>query len=154
MNDQEVKFETLKKRLHEYALARNDAKNSLKRLAVLRVLIENETHMSPDEIYRKVREKEGGGIGVSTVYRTLGFFEEAGIVKQVNIDASTKRYEIETGTHHDHLVCRKCGRVVEFYNEELENLQEQIAAQNGFELIDHEMQLYGICPECKKQSQS
>lgn len=145
-----VPFEVLQKRLEEYANSRNDVKSSSKRLLILRVLYESRIHMSPDELYRKVREEFESNIGVSTIYRTLSFFEEAGIVKQVNIDAHTKRYEINTGKHHDHLICQRCGEIIEFYNESLEKLQEAIAQEHGYVLSDHEMQLYGICPKCQK----
>jgi Fur family ferric uptake transcriptional regulator len=109
----------------------------------------SDSHLSTEELYLKVRAKNPA-IGYATVYRTLKLFAEAGIAREIHFGDGQSRYEhIAEGEHHDHLVCTRCGSVQEFENETIEKLQQEIAAQFGFLVETHKMELYGICSKCK-----
>lgn len=121
------------------------------RLKILN-LFENlpDEHMSADDVYRIVLE-EKMDIGVATVYRVLTQFEEAGILTRHHFEGGKAVYELNRGDHHDHIVCLECGRVSEFFDKEIEALQERIAKQNGYRIVDHALYMYGICGECQKK---
>jgi Fur family ferric uptake transcriptional regulator len=87
-------------------------------------------------------------VGFSTVYRSLRLFVEAGVASQRNFRDGVTRYEVRQ-PHHDHLVCMGCGKILEFGNEAIERLQEEIARQHGFRLASHRHELYGFCEGCK-----
>jgi Fur family transcriptional regulator, ferric uptake regulator len=144
-----ISFETLLQKMHAYTQQQEGLRNSSKRAHILRVLYDQKTHLSPDEVYREVREKYDPKIGVSTVYRTLALFAEAGLVNQLSLGKDVMCYEIDFGSHHDHLICSECGAIVEFYNAEIEKLQEHIAQKYHYQLKDHEMKLIGVCPVCQ-----
>ena len=128
-------------------------KYTLQREVILQTLYENPQHLTSDTLYMLVKEKHPNlNIGTATVYRTLSLLEESGLVSSISLGAEGKKYEIANKPHHDHLICAKCGKIVEFENEQIEALQEQIAKENGFKLTDHLMQLYGICPECQREN--
>lgn len=112
-------------------------------------LFENrpDAHLSAEDVYR-ITIEQNLGIGVATVYRVLSQFEESGILKRHHFDTGKAVYELDQGTHHDHLVCVQCGAVLEFFDEEIEELQEKIAAKNGYEITDHSLYMYGTCKKC------
>ena len=95
----------------------------------------------------------GEEIGLATVYRVLTQFEGAGLVSRLNIDGGHAVFELEDGAHHDHLFCVKCNRIIEFYDEVIEERQRAIAKANGFEMTDHSLYIYGICnrEDCQKE---
>lgn len=117
------------------------------RLRILKLLeTTGQKHMTADEIYRALVD-QGEDIGLATVYRVLSQFESAHLVRKHMFDDGGGRapqacYELDEGEHHDHMVCMETGEVVEFYDEEIERRQEQIAADHGFEIVDHSMVLY------------
>ncbi len=117
------------------------------RLQILRLLeTTDHKHMTADEIYRALVE-QGEEIGLATVYRVLSQFEAAQLVRKHMFDDGTGRaqqacYELDEGGHHDHMVCVESGEVVEFFDEEIERRQEEIAREHGFEIVDHSMVLY------------
>ncbi len=122
------------------------------REAILRTLYDNPQHFTSENLYMLVKQKHPDlNIGIATVYRTLALLEENGLVSSISLGVHGKKFEIANKPHHDHLICKECGKIVEFENEKIENLQHQIAKENGFELTDHLMQLYGICSECKNK---
>lgn len=88
-------------------------------------------------------------VGIATVYRTLTVLEESGLVSSISLGVQGKKYEIANKPHHDHIICEQCNTIVEFENEEIEELQHTIAKENGFKLTNHLMQLYGICAACQ-----
>lgn len=98
-------------------------------------------HMTADDIYRALNEA-GEEIGLATVYRVLNQFEAAGLVVKHNFEGGQAYYELDSGKHHDHMVCVETGKVIEFVNEEIERLQRQIAAQHGYEIEDHSLVIY------------
>ncbi|MEQ1767928.1 MAG: ferric iron uptake transcriptional regulator [Methylotenera sp.] len=128
----------------------NDLKNAglkatLPRLKVLS-LFENskERHLSAEDIY-KVMLNTGEDVGLATVYRVLTQFEQAGLLIRHHFEGGKAVFELNTGGHHDHIVCVKCGRVEEFYDAEIEKRQEAAAAKLGFKMQDHSLTIYGIC---------
>ncbi len=117
-------------------------KVTLPRLKVLEVLEHAEPHhMSAEDVYRRLIEQDES-VGLATVYRVLTQFESAGIVERHNFDDGHAVYELASEEHHDHMVDVDSGQVLEFVNERIEALQEEIAAEHGFELIDHALVLY------------
>ena len=98
-------------------------------------------HMTADDIYR-VLMQAGEDIGLATVYRVLNQFEAAGLVVKHNFEGGQAFYELDSGDHHDHMVCVETGTVIEFSNTEIERLQAEIAAENGFDIVDHSLVIY------------
>jgi len=98
-------------------------------------------HLTADDIYR-VFMQSGEDIGLATVYRVLNQFETAGLVVKHNFEGGQAYYELDSGEHHDHMVCVESGKVIEFVNEEIENLQKKIADEHGFEIVDHSLVMY------------
>jgi len=105
-------------------------------------------HLTAEDIYRMLMA-EHLDIGLATVYRVLTQFEQAGLLIRHHFESGKAVFELNEGTHHDHLVCIRCNRVEEFYDAEIEKRQEKIAEQYGFEIQDHEMYLYGTCHSCR-----
>lgn len=127
-------------------------KATLPRLKVLS-LFENskDRHLSAEDIY-KVMINSGEDVGLATVYRVLTQFEQAGLLVRHHFESGKAVFELNTGGHHDHIVCIKCGRVEEFYDAEIEKRQESAAAKLGFKMQDHSLTIYGICDKqpCNK----
>lgn len=98
-------------------------------------------HLTAHDIYR-VFMQSGEDIGLATVYRVLHQFETAGLVIKHNFEGGQAYYELDSGDHHDHMVCVETGKVVEFVNQEIENLQKKIAEEHGFEIVDHSLVIY------------
>ena len=125
------------------------------RRTIAQVLFAQEGHLNVDELHRQVREVDAS-VGYATVYRTLKLLELHDMVHCDTFVDGTARYEISVGEeeHHDHLVCRDCGHIIEFGNEEIERLQELVAKQQGFTLEDHTMVLYGRCLQTNCENRS
>ncbi|MEY4929088.1 MAG: hypothetical protein RL279_827 [Pseudomonadota bacterium] len=128
-------------------------KATLPRLKVLS-LFENskDRHLSAEDIY-KVMLNAGEDVGLATVYRVLTQFEQAGLLMRHHFESGKAVFELNSGGHHDHLVCVKCGRVEEFYDAEIEKRQESAAAKLGFTMQDHALTIYGMCNQqpCTKE---
>jgi Fur family ferric uptake transcriptional regulator len=128
-------------------------KSTLPRLKVLELLENVEgLHLTAEAIHRKLLDA-GEEIGLATVYRALTQFEAAGLVTRHHFEGGQAVFELERGTHHDHIVCVHCGRVEEFFDKVIEKRQNTIAEEHGFTLRDHSMTLYGECngPDCPGQ---
>lgn len=120
-------------------------KVTLPRVKILEMLERGAArHMTAEEIYRALADS-GEEIGLATVYRVLTQFEAAGLVVRHHFESGQSVFELDRGEHHDHIVCLDCGRVEEFLDEVIENRQDQIAAEHGFDVADHSMILYGKC---------
>ncbi len=113
------------------------------RRVIARVLSDATDHPDVDEVYRRATSIDSG-ISIATVYRTVRLFEEAGILERHDFRDGRSRYEPVSDEHHDHLINVETGEVLEFHNDEIEKLQEEIARKLGFKLIDHRMELYGV----------
>lgn len=136
--------------MQSHDLKKLGLKATLPRLKILEMLESNEhRHMSAEEVYKALMET-GDDIGLATVYRVLTQFESAGIVERHNFEGGHSVFELADGDHHDHLMCVKCGRIEEFVDDTIEDKQEAIAKKFGFEMTDHRLCIYGICPECRK----
>jgi Fur family ferric uptake transcriptional regulator len=120
-------------------------KATLPRMKILEIFQERQLrHMSAEDVYRELLA-EHQEIGLATVYRVLTQFEQAGILARSNFESGKAVFELNEGSHHDHLVCLQCGRVEEFYDDEIEKRQHRIARDRGFALQDHALALYANC---------
>ena len=124
-------------------------KVTLPRLRILELLEEDKAHLSAEDIYRKLIDA-GEEVGLATVYRVLTQFEQAGLFKRNHFESGKAVFELNQGSHHDHLVCLDCGRVDEFFDEQIEDRQQIVANERGFNLTDHSLSLYGVCSELKE----
>lgn len=113
------------------------------RRVVARVLSQSHDHPDVEELYRRSAAVDPH-ISIATVYRTVRLFEEAGVVEKHDFGDGRSRYEELTDDHHDHLIDTRTGKVIEFYDEEIEKLKEAIAARLGYRLIGHKLELYGV----------
>lgn len=113
------------------------------RRVIARVLSDSDDHPDVEMLYQRASAVDAG-ISIATVYRTVRLFEEAGIIAKHDFGDGRSRYEEASGEHHDHLINLRTGEVIEFSNEQIEKLQETIARELGFELVDHRLELYGI----------
>tara|TARA_Y100001933_G_C18966733_1_gene550601 strand:- start:566 stop:1033 length:468 start_codon:yes stop_codon:yes gene_type:complete len=111
---------------------------------VLFALLKSDDHVSAEELYARIGGREDG-IGTATVYRTLRLLVDAGLAESRQFGDGVQRFESAAEGHHDHIICRECGKVWEFDNEEIEQLQRQVASSRGFEIIDHRLELYVRC---------
>src|SRR5271169_1667139 len=111
------------------------------RRIIARVLSDAADHPDAEELYRRAAALDPH-ISIATVYRTVKLFEDAGILERHDFRDGRSRYEEVSDTHHDHLIDVQSGSVIEFHNEEIEHLQRRIAAELGFELVDHRLELY------------
>ena len=105
-------------------------------------------HVSAEDVYKLLLEN-GEEIGLATVYRVLTQFEDAGLVARHHFEGGHSVFELSPDQHHDHIVCVKCGKVEEFNDVEIERRQKMIAETLGFELTDHDLNMYGLCPACR-----
>jgi Fur family ferric uptake transcriptional regulator len=112
------------------------------RLKVLEILESSrERHLSAEAIYRALLDS-GEELGLATVYRVLTQFERAGLVARHNFEGGTAVFELADRTHHDHMVCLDTGKVIEFFDERIEQIQRDIANRHGYEIEDHSLVLY------------
>ena len=135
-----------KKALASY-LEDHNLKHTKQREAILEVFLEVEGHITGEELHRRVRRKFPQ-IGYTTVYRTMKLLCEAGLASERHFDDGVTRFEIQH-EHHDHLVCVRCGKIVEFECSMIESAQERIVKAHGFRLLRHRHELYGHCPSCR-----
>jgi Fur family ferric uptake transcriptional regulator len=124
-------------------------KHTRQRDAILEAFVGSSGHVTSEQLYEKVRERNPE-IGAATVYRTLKLFCEAGVAQQRNFRDGVTLYEHEE-QHHDHLICVSCGEIIEFECEFIEEEQQKIAGRYGYTLTSHQHHLYGRCPKCQGQ---
>lgn len=125
-------------------LRRAGLKVTLPRVKVLQLLesaAHKERHMSAEDVYKALLEA-GEDVGLATVYRVLTQFESAGLVTRHNFEGGHAVFEMATDDHHDHMVCMETDQIIEFFDQDLENLQHKIAERHGFEIVDHSLVLY------------
>lgn len=113
------------------------------RRVIARIIEDSEDHPDVEELHRR-SVKVDAKISISTVYRTVKLFEDAGLLARHDFRDGRSRYETVPEEHHDHLIDLKSGEVIEFHSPEIEALQERIAREHGFKLVDHRLELYGI----------
>jgi Fur family ferric uptake transcriptional regulator len=143
----EMKVATPDKGLHnrdiEALCAAKGMRMTGQRRTIARVLAESEDHPDVEELYRRCSAIDQQ-ISISTVYRTVKLFEDAGIIERHDFRDGRARYEQSPDTHHDHLINLRTGEVIEFRNEEIERLQTEIARKLGYRLVDHRLELYAV----------
>ena len=124
-------------------------KVTLPRMKILDILeTTSSRHQSAEDVYKALLET-GEDIGLATVYRVLTQFEAAGLVKRHHFEGGHSVFELNEGSHHDHILCVKCGKVDEFIDDTIEKRQKAIAVDLGYELTDHCLYMYGICKDCQ-----
>lgn len=138
--------ESLKRILRDMNLKVTD-----QRLAILGALARGRIHATAQEIYDRV-SRSHADIGFATVYRLLKLLATNGFVTEVRMGGLPAKYELTPRGHHDHLACTNCGRIIEFENRDIEELQSLVARNNGFLLTGHVLELYGLCPNCQKET--
>lgn len=133
-------------------LKENTLKFTKQRELVLKFLYENDGHFTPEDIYNLLKKENPDiNIGIATVYRTLTLLESSHIASSISFGIQGKKYELGLKKHHDHLICTKCGDIIEFYDETIEERQEDIAKKFNFQMTDHTMKIIGLCEKCQNQ---
>ena len=113
------------------------------RRVIAKVMSESDDHPDVDELYKRVTQIDSK-ISIATVYRTVKLFEESGILTRHDFKGRKARYEELSEQHHDHLIDIKSGEIIEFVDNEIEELQKKVAEKYGYDLVDHKLELYGI----------
>ncbi len=113
------------------------------RKIIAKVMSESNDHPNVDELYNRV-SKIDSKISIATVYRTVKLFEESGILAKHDFKGGKARYEELNEGHHDHLIDIKSGEIIEFVDNEIEELQKKVAEKYGYKLVDHKLELYGV----------
>ena len=125
-------------------------KATLPRIKILHFLEQSKIrHMSAEDVYKALLES-GEEVGLATVYRVLTQFEQAGLVSRHHFEGGQSVFELNEGKHHDHILCIKCGKVDEFVDKIIEERQQNIAREKGYEMTDHSLYIYGICKSCQQ----
>lgn len=129
-------------------------KRTSQRDLILDVFLDTEAHVSSEDLYQLVKAKDPS-VGFTTVYRTLKLFKECGLARELEFHDGRMLYEHEyKHKHHDHLICTQCGALIEFYNEEIERLQDAIVRRYGFKPMHHSHRIFGICANCQKAEEA
>jgi len=130
---------------HAEELKSSGLKATLPRIKILEVFQQSvERHLTAEDVYKTLLN-EGSDIALATVYRVLMQFEQAGILARSHFESGKSVFELNEGTHHDHLLCLTCGRVEEFFDPEIEARQREVAQSRGFTLQEHALSLYAVC---------
>jgi Fur family ferric uptake transcriptional regulator len=126
-------------------------KNTRQRNLIIDTFFSLDGHLSVEEVWEKVRELDRR-VSVATVYRTMKLLQESGLAHARNFGDGQTRYEPAVGReHHDHLICTRCGTIIEFENDQIERLQEAVARRHAFKVTSHKMELYGLCRSCQRE---
>ena len=140
--DVQVLFAYLKEQGHKF---------SKKRAAVIEYFVNTDRHFTVEQLYLELKKKYTG-LGYSTVYRTLKLLVDSGVATVHHFGEEDARFElVHKEDHHDHFVCKQCGKIVEFCSGNIERLQLEVARRYGFTVEDHELQLFGLCKTCREQ---
>jgi len=134
---------TFHSRLRERGL-----KSTGQRDDIARVFFDLRRHISAEELYAEVK-KVNPHVGYATIYRTLKLLKECDLLFERHFDEGQARYEVAGEHHHDHFICDRCGKIIEFENDDLERMQQAIAQRMGVLLTHHKMELYGLCAACR-----
>ena len=119
------------------------------RIAILEEIMKDKGHRESEDVYMAIKTRKTH-VSRATVYRTLDILVQYGFARKLNLGDGRARYETKIDSpHHDHMICNNCGKIIEFINDEIENIQEEIAKHHQFKLQQHIHQLFGICKECQ-----
>lgn len=140
-------------RIFNRYIADRGLKSTRQREVILQTFLETDKHIDIEELYQKVKDRNAA-IGHATVYRTMKLLIECGLAHERHFGDGMARYEqVSRKHHHDHLICMNCGKIVEFENSAIEDLQEEVAREHGFQILDHKLEIYGRCQECSRLPQ-
>lgn len=140
--------EQLRARLNDY-MTKHGLRSTEQRRIVTEMFFTSTGHLSIEDLLDKVRVEEPR-IGYATVYRTLKLLKECGLAFERHFGDGVSRYEVAwEDEHHDHLICIECEKIIEFEDDAIETLQHKVAARQGFELVRHKLELYGVCRDCQ-----
>ncbi len=140
--------EQLRARLNDY-MTKHGLRSTEQRRIVTEMFFTSTGHLSIEDLLDKVRVEEPR-IGYATVYRTLKLLKECGLAFERHFGDGVSRYEVAwEDEHHDHLICIECEKIIEFEDDAIEALQHKVAARQGFELVRHKLELYGVCRDCQ-----
>ncbi len=132
-------------------MAKKGLRSTDQRKLIIETFFQAPNHVSIEELLAQVRSQDPR-VGYATVYRTLKLLTECGVAFERRFGDGLTRYELaDDSHHHDHLICVECGEITEFEEPRIEDLQEEVAAQYGFELKSHKHEMYGICSKCRKK---
>ena len=134
-------------------LRRQRLKSTAQRDTIAKVFLDTQRHISVEELYLEVKRRNPR-IGYATVYRTIKLLTECGLAAERHFRDGEARYESAEKSHHDHLICESCGRIVEFEEPRIESLQQEIAKRLGFRFTGHKMELYGLCRDCQQKQRA
>jgi Fur family ferric uptake transcriptional regulator len=142
-------IERLRARLNAF-MATKGLRSTAQRRLIVDTFFEGSSHCTIEELLAEVR-KHDRGVGYATVYRTLKLLAECGVASEHRFGDGLSRYELadEASAHHDHLICVRCGTIVEFEEPRVEQLQDEIARRHGFVVTSHKHEMYGLCPSCQ-----
>ena len=133
--------------LEEY-IAKKGLRMTRQRLLIAKVMLTAEGHLTIDELHQLIR-KYDDGVGYATIYRTVKLLTECGLVHGAQFGDGATRFESARGRdHHDHLICTGCPKIIEFENEQIELLQQQVCDEHQFTMVHHKMEIYGLCAAC------
>lgn len=144
----------LRERLHAY-MDKKGLRSTAQRRLIIDTFFGGSSHMTIEDLLAEVRVHEPS-IGYATVYRTLKLLAECGVASERHFGDGPSRYELadEASTHHDHLICTSCRRIIEFEEPRIEAIQEEIAERYDFEIHSHKHEMYGICASCRARAAS
>ena len=125
-------------------------KNSAAKEQILKILFSSDEHLSASEIQTKIKSEFRRKVSLTAIYQFLNFLQDFGLVLSLEENGINK-FELNLKSHHDHLICIKCGAAESFFDKCIEEKQEQICKNSGFKLEGHAMILYGICPKCQNK---
>ena len=139
--------------LNDVAIRNAGLKLTAPRIKILQILGETAAeHLSAEQIYQRL-QVDKSNVSLATIYRVLAQFEAVGLIIRHNFgDTTGSVFELNSGEHHDHLVCIECGHVEEFVDSDIEKRQQDIAEVKGFKMTNHSLYIFGICPRCQLQS--
>lgn len=137
-----------KQKFKEFLLTK-DLKLTKERNEILSEVLDMKTHFDPEELFIRLKTK-GSKVSRASVYRTIPLLIESGFIEEVErIDRHAHYERVSTDKHHDHMICTKCGKVIEFYSPTLEMLQDEICQKEDFKGIRHSLEIFGYCEKCK-----
>lgn len=139
------------KEIFSQHIQKSGLRRTAQRELILEMFLRNEEHLTSEDLYWLVH-KDDPTVGHTTVYRTLKLLTEAGLAREVRFGDNKTYYEHHFNhEHHDHMICLECGKVIEFFSEDIENLQDEVADKFGFRLSHHSLRMWGLCSDCQKQ---
>ena len=134
-------------------LKRKNLKVTQSRLELIDLIAEYGKHFEVEELVSWIATRTDRSVSRSTIYRTIKLLQEFGVIREVIKQGNRTIYEFVAGkSHHDHLVCVECGKIIEFVNEDIEKLQDQVCKEYDFQPLHHRLEIFGVCADCRRNS--